>query len=85
MKVSDNHRRYWCRNLRITGVLLFAWFVVSFVIAYFARELDFAFFGWPFSYWVGAQGALVVYVLIVAVYARAMNKLDREHGVAEDE
>jgi putative solute:sodium symporter small subunit len=85
MKVSDNHRRYWHRNLRITGALLFVWFVVSFVVAYFARDLDFPFFGWPFSYWVGAQGALVVYVLIVGVYARAMDRLDREHGVAEDE
>jgi putative solute:sodium symporter small subunit len=32
------------------------WFVVTFVVAYFARDLNFNFFGWPFSFWVAAQG-----------------------------
>lgn len=85
MEVSENHQRYWRRNLRITGLLLLVWFVVSFGVAYFARELSFSFFGWPFSFWVGAQGALVVYLLIIGYYAHYMDKLDREHGVAEDD
>lgn len=85
MQVSENHKRYWRRNLRITGLLLLIWFVVSFGVAYFARELSFSFFGWPFSFWVGAQGALVVYLLIIGFYAHYMDKLDLEHGVAEDD
>ena len=51
--------------------------------AFFARSLTFDFFGWPFSFWVAAQGALVVYVLLIIYYARYMNKLDIEFGVAE--
>jgi putative solute:sodium symporter small subunit len=85
MQVSENHQRYWQKNLRITGILLFIWFVVTFVIGFYARELSFSFFGWPFSFWVGAQGALVVYCVIIAFYAYYMNKLDQEHGVAEEE
>ena len=85
MKVSENHQRYWRRNLRITALLLAIWFVVTYVVGYFARELSFTFFGWAFSFWVGSQGALVVYVLIIWFYANYMNKLDREHGVAEEE
>ena len=85
MQLDDNLRRYWLRTRRITAWLMVVWLVVTFVVAYFARELSFAFFGWPFSWWVAAQGALVVYVLIVAAYARCMNRLDREHGVAEDD
>jgi len=85
MDVSDNHRRYWRRNLRITSALLAIWFLVSFGVAFFARDLSFSFFGWPFSFWVGAQGALVVYVAIVAFYARFMDRLDVEHGVAEED
>jgi putative solute:sodium symporter small subunit len=85
MQVSENHQRYWQKNLRITGILLFIWFVVTFVIGYYARELNFSFFGWPFSFWVGSQGALVVYCVIIAFYAYYMNKLDQEHGVAEEE
>ena len=85
MKVSDNHQRYWQKNLRITAILLVIWFVVTYVVAYYARDLSFVMAGWPFSFWVGAQGALVVYMAIIGYYAHYMNKLDIEHGVAEDE
>lgn len=85
MELSDNHRRYWNRNLRVTAILMAIWFVVTFVVGYYARELNFSFFGWPFSFWVGAQGALVVYVLIIGFYAWYMNRLDIEHGVEETE
>ena len=85
MKVSENHQSYWRKNLRITSILLAIWFVVTYVVAYFARDLAFNFAGWPFSFWMGAQGALVIYVVIIWYYARYMNKLDIEHGVAEEE
>jgi putative solute:sodium symporter small subunit len=85
MQVSETHRHYWQKNLRMTAILMAIWFVVTFVVGYFARDLNFNFFGWPFSFWVGAQGALVIYVLIIAYYAHYMNKLDQEHGVAEEE
>lgn len=78
-------QEYWRRNLRITSVLLVVWFFVTFVLGYFARELSFSFFGWPFAFWVAAQGALVVYVLIIFFYGRYMNNLDREFGVEEGE
>jgi putative solute:sodium symporter small subunit len=85
MQVSDNHQRYWKKNLRITAILMVIWFVVTFVVAFYARDLSFTMFGWPFSFWMGAQGALVIYVVIIAYYAHYMNKLDQEHGVAEEE
>ena len=81
---DERHRRYWHRNLRLTGVLLAIWFVVTFGVGYFARELSFNFFGWPFSFWMAAQGSLLIYVVLTWYYARRMNQLDREHGVAED-
>lgn len=84
-QITERHKQYWSKNLRITGILLAIWFVVTYGIGYFARDLSFNFFGWPFSFWVGAQGALVVYVAIIWFYARYMNKLDQEHGVAEEE
>jgi putative solute:sodium symporter small subunit len=84
MQLSETHHHYWRKNLNITAILLSLWFVVTFAVAYFARDLNFSFFGWPFSFWVGAQGALIVYVLIIWFYARYMNKLDQEHGVAEE-
>lgn len=83
MKLADRHRTYWRRNLVVTAVLLAIWFVVTFGVAWFARDLGFAFFGWPFAFWMGAQGALVVYVAIVGFYARYMNALDDRCGLDE--
>jgi putative solute:sodium symporter small subunit len=85
MDSTNSHREYWSRNLRITAILMAIWFSVTFVPVYFARELSFAFFGWPFSVWVAGQGALIVYCLIVWYYQRTMNKLDIAHNVHEDQ
>ena len=84
-QVSAKLQEYWRRNLNVTAVLLLIWFVVTYVVAYFARDLNFNFFGWPFSFYMAAQGALIVYVAIIFFYARYMNNLDREYGVEEDE
>ena len=85
MQLTERHHQYWRENLRITAILLVIWFLVTFGIGYFARDLNFSFFGWPFSFWVGGQGALIVYVAIIWYYARHMNKLDEKFGVAEEE
>jgi putative solute:sodium symporter small subunit len=72
-------RRYWQRSRRLSGGLLLVWALVSFGLSYFARELDFSFFGWPFSFWVASQGALLVFCAIVAYYSYAMRKLDESY------
>lgn len=83
--LTDRHVSYWQKNLRLTAGLLVVWFGVTFGVAFFARDLNFDFLGWPFSFWVASQGALIVYFVIIWFYARTMNRLDREHGVAEDD
>lgn len=85
MQVSAKLQEYWRRNLNITAILLAIWFVVTYVVAFFARDLSFNFFGWPFSFYMAAQGSLIVYVLIIWFYARYMNNLDHEYGVEEEE
>ena len=85
MQLTDKHREYWRRNLKLTGSLLAIWFSVTFLVVWFARDLgDLGFLGFPLPFWVGAQGALIVYVLLIRYYARRMNELDEEYGVAED-
>jgi putative solute:sodium symporter small subunit len=83
MQLSQKHVEYWSKNLRITAILLAIWFVVTFVVGFYAKALSFNFFGWPFAFWMGAQGALVVYVIIIWFYARYMNNLDKEYDVHE--
>ena len=76
--------RHWARSLSLNALLMTLWFGVTFVVAFFARDLNFVFFGWPFSFWVAAQGALLAYLAIIWCYAVYMDRLDRRHGVAED-
>ncbi|MFN9806198.1 MAG: DUF4212 domain-containing protein [Betaproteobacteria bacterium] len=83
MQLTQKHQEYWRKNLNMTLVLLAIWFVATFVMAFFARELSFNFFGWPFSFYMAAQGSLVIYLIIIWYYARAMKRLDEEFGVAE--
>lgn len=86
MELTEKHREYWQRNLKITATLLAIWFVVTYVAGFFARELNsIILFGFPLGFYIGAQGALVVYVVIIFYYARYMNRLDKEYGVAEKE
>jgi putative solute:sodium symporter small subunit len=85
MQLSQKHLEYWHRNLTITAILLAIWFLVTFVLSFFARDLSFNFFGWPFAFYMGAQGSLIIYVVIIWYYARYMNNLDREYDVHEGE
>ena len=86
MQLTERHQEYWRKNLIITAILLSIWFVVTFVEAWFARELNsMSFLGFPLGFYMSAQGSLVVYVVLIAIYARYMNNLDREYDVAEGE
>lgn len=86
MQLTEKHKEYWRRNLNLILVLTVIWFIVTFVMGYFARPLaEINFFGWPFSFYMGAQGSLIVYVILIWVYARKMGQLDREYNVHEGE
>ena len=78
MPSAEARRSYWRKILVVTAWLLLVWFFVTFGVSYFARFLSFRFFGWPFSFWMGAQGSLLVYGLIIGFYAWYMNRLDLE-------
>jgi len=84
MQLTEKHKQYWQKNLRLTAILLAIWFIATFVIGWFARDLQsITIIGFPFSFYMGAQGSLIIYVVIIWYYAHAMNKLDREYGVHE--
>ncbi|HET9734104.1 MAG TPA: DUF4212 domain-containing protein [Burkholderiales bacterium] len=86
MQLSPRHIEYWSKNLRITTILMVIWFVVTFVIGYYAIQLsEITFMGWPIPFYMGAQGSLAIYVLIIWYYASYMNKLDKQYGVHEGE
>jgi len=84
MQLTSKHKEYWGRTLKITAVLLAIWFVVTYVMGYFAIPLsEINFFGWPLSFYMAAQGSLIVYLFILYYYAKKMRQLDVEYGVEE--
>lgn len=84
MQLTERHKEYWHKNLVITAILLSIWFVVTFVEAWFARELNqMSFLGFPFGFYMSAQGSLAIYVILIGTYAWYMNKLDKEYEVDE--
>lgn len=86
MKLTQTHVDYWQKNLKLSAVLLVIWFLVTYVMAWYAIPLaEINFFGWPLSFYMAAQGSLIVYVAIIGFYALRMRKNDIEHGVHEGE
>jgi putative solute:sodium symporter small subunit len=84
MQLTEKQNEYWRKNLVYTAILLAIWFVATFVVAWYARELNsITFFGWPLAFWFSAQGSLAIYVAIIGIYALLMRKLDLEYGVDE--
>ena len=78
--------RYWRRNVRLIVLLLAVWAALTFVPSYFARGLSFDFIGWPFSFWMAADGAPLAYLILIGIYARIMNRADQrsEEGKGDD-
>jgi putative solute:sodium symporter small subunit len=76
---------YWRRCRQLTAGLTVLWLVVGLGVHFFARDLNFVFFGWPFSFWMASQGSLLIFVLLIGAYAWCMERLDQAHGLAEEE
>jgi putative solute:sodium symporter small subunit len=86
MELTAKHHEYWHKNLIVTAILLFIWFLVTFVEGWFARELNtISILGFPLGFYMSAQGSLIVYVALIWYYQHYMNKLDIEYGVEEGE
>lgn len=77
---------YWKENVRLLAILLTIWFVVSYGCGILLKDvLDrFHLFGYPLGFWFAQQGAIFVFLILIAVYVHRMNRLDRKYGVRED-
>ena len=86
MELTAKHNEYWRKNLVITTILMVIWFIATFVEGWYARELNnYTFLGFPLGFYMSAQGSLIIYVVLIWVYARYMNRLDIEYNVDEEE
>ncbi len=77
---------YWNENKKLTWIVMIIWFIITYVASFFSAELNsFSFIGFPFGYYMAAQGSLAIFVVLIFYYAAKMNKLDKKYGVEEEE
>jgi putative solute:sodium symporter small subunit len=78
---------YWKANLRLMFILLCIWFLVSFGFGILLVDWlnQFQFFGFKLGFWWAQQGSIYVFVVLIFVYARLMKKIDRQHGVSDED
>jgi putative solute:sodium symporter small subunit len=78
---------YWRRNLRYVGLLLAVWFLVSFGlgILFVDQANRIRLGGFRLGFWFAQQGSIYVFVVLIFVYVRLMNRLDRQFEVDERE
>lgn len=82
--MTPRHHRYWHYTLGLTAVVLTIWFMVIFLSAYFAASLNqFVLLGFPLGFYIFAQGALIIFLILIGAYVVTMNRLDRKFGVGE--
>ena len=86
-KMGNDKQAYWKANLWLMLMLLAVWFLVSFVCGILAIDYlnQFRFFGYKLGFWFSQQGSIYVFVILIFVYAWKMNRLDKQHGVREDD
>ena len=81
------HAEYWRRNIRYVLGLMAVWFVVSYGFGIVLAEPLNAWMvpgtGFPLGFWFAQQGAIYVFVILIFVYVKLMNDLDREFDVDE--
>jgi putative solute:sodium symporter small subunit len=77
---------HWQRTKGLMIVHLVIWFIFSFVVHWFAPQLNkISFIGFPLGFYMAAQGSLIVFVIQLFVFAKQQEAIDRECGMAEDQ
>ncbi|MEM6883393.1 MAG: DUF4212 domain-containing protein [Verrucomicrobiota bacterium] len=87
---NESHNQaklYWKANIKLVLILMAIWFAVSFgaSILFVERLNEIHIGGFPLGFWMGQQGSIFVFILLILFYAVRMGQLDRKFGVDESE
>lgn len=71
---------YWRRNVRLKLVLLTIWALVSIVLSILMINVlnEASVGGFPLGFWMAQQGSIFVFVVLIFVYAKTMDRYDTE-------
>ena len=82
---SHKAKSYWNANIKYLSILLIIWFLVSYGAGIILKdELNqIRIGGFKLGFWFAQQGAMYVFVILIFVYVKLMNKLDKKYGFDE--
>ena len=82
MKSKNNLKSYWKTNIKYVIVLLLFWFTFSFLFGIILKDFlnEFSFAGFKLGFWFAQQGSIYAFVLLIFIYVRLMNNLDKKYG-----
>jgi putative solute:sodium symporter small subunit len=85
MSNKENAKAYWKENLKYVLVLLTIWFLVSYGAGIIFKDAlnTIKIGGFKLGFWFAQQGSIYVFVILIFVYVRLMNKLDKKYGYDE--
>ncbi len=86
--MSDVQQReaHWKKTRTLMIIHLSIWFIFSFVVHWFANQLnEISFIGFPLGYYMAAQGSLFAFVIQLFVFVKQQDNVDREFGMAEED
>ena len=74
--------KYWKINIKYVKILLIIWFVFSFLFGIILKDFlhDFSIAGFKLGFWFAQQGSIYVFVILIFVYVKLMNNLDKKFG-----
>ena len=76
---------YRKHTIRLTTRTMAIWFAVTGGAIFFSPQLNtMVIVGFPLGYYMGAQGSLIIFVILIFNYAAKMNKADTDYGVQEE-
>jgi putative solute:sodium symporter small subunit len=78
--------RYWRRTSRLMWIMLILWAFFSFIVHLFVNQLNaINIAGFPLGFYMAAQGSLIIFVVMLFLFAKQQDKIDREFGFAEED
>ncbi|SNR58541.1 DUF4212 domain-containing protein [Lutibacter flavus] len=82
---KQDMKAYWKENLGYLAILLSIWFLVSYVFGILLVDQlnSIKMGGFKLGFWFAQQGSMYVFVILIFVYVKLMNKLDKKYGVDE--
>jgi len=80
---NNNAEKYWKENLKYLAILLSIWFLVSYVFGILLVDQlnTIRLGGFKLGFWFAQQGSIYVFVILIFVYIRLMNKLDKKYNL----